>query len=117
MAGDNEQQKRVADDEGSDKEGGKGDGNGDEGGGRATATMVKKRVRAARVMVMRVVGDEEGDGDGENMVRNNDDGLIPVIVQLPVLYSSSASLDDVGDDKSTGRRLSYALCTNDVGDD
>jgi hypothetical protein len=32
-AGDDVQQKRVADDEGSDKEGGKGDGNGDEGGG------------------------------------------------------------------------------------
>ena len=34
MAGDNEQQKRMADDEGSNKEGGKGNGNGDEGGGR-----------------------------------------------------------------------------------
>jgi len=26
--------------------------------------MVKKRVRAARAMVMRVVGDEEGNGNG-----------------------------------------------------
>jgi hypothetical protein len=65
----------VADDEGSDKEGGKGDGNGDDGGGRATAIMVKKRARAARAMVTRVVGDKEGDGDGGNMVRNNDDGI------------------------------------------
>ncbi len=54
MAGEDELQKRVADDEGSNKEGGKGDGNGDEGGGRATATMVKKRVRAA-----------SGKGDGD----------------------------------------------------
>ncbi len=30
-----------------------------------TATMVKKRVRAARVMVTRVVGNKEGDGDGD----------------------------------------------------
>jgi len=59
-AGDEQQRKRVADDEGSDEEGGKGDGNGDEGGGRATATTVKKRARAARAMVTRVVGDEEG---------------------------------------------------------
>ena len=50
---------RVANDDGSDKEGGKGDGNGDEGGGLATATMVKKRARAARAMVTRVVGDKE----------------------------------------------------------
>ncbi len=46
-AGDDEQQKRMAHDEGRDKEGGKGDGNGEKGGGRATATMVKKRARAA----------------------------------------------------------------------
>ena len=58
-AGDDEQQKRLADDEGSNKEGGKGDGNGDKGGGRATATMVKKRVRVARAMAMvtRVAGE------------------------------------------------------------
>ena len=66
----------MADDEGRDEEGGESDGNGDEGGGRATATMVKKRARAARVMVTRVVGDEEGGGDGH---------------------------EDVGDDESTGR--------------
>ncbi len=65
----------MADDEGSDEEGGKGDGNGDESGGRVTATMVKKRVRAAREMVTRVVDDKEGHGDGGNMVRNNDNGL------------------------------------------
>ena len=101
----------MADDEGSNKEGGKGDGNGDEGGGRATATMMKKRVRAARVMVTRVVSDEEGDGDGGNMSRNNEDGLVPVVVQQAVLYSAFASLDNVGDDESTGRRLAYALRT------
>jgi hypothetical protein len=49
----------VADDEDSNKEDGKGDGNGDEGGGQATTTMVKKRVRAARAMVTRVVHGEE----------------------------------------------------------
>ena len=49
----------MADDEGSDEEGGKGEGNGDEGGGRATATMVKKRVRAAKVMVKREAATEE----------------------------------------------------------
>ncbi len=106
----------MTNDEESNKEGGKGNGNGDEGGGRATATMVKKRARAARVMVTRVVGDEEGDGDGGNMVTNNDDGLVPVVVQQPDLYSSSASLDNFGDDKLTGRQLSYALRTNNVGD-
>ncbi len=75
----------MADDEGSDKEGGKGDGNGDEGGRRATATMVKKRVRVARAVVTRMVGDKEGDGDGGHMVRNNDDGLIPLVMQQAVL--------------------------------
>jgi hypothetical protein len=107
----------MADDEGSDKEGGKGDGNGDEGGGRATATMVKKRARAARAMVTWVVGDEEGGGDGGNMVRNKDDGLVPVVVQQAVLYSAFASLDNMGDDESTGQRLAYTLRTDDVGDD
>ncbi len=91
-AGDDKQQKRVADDEGSDEEGGEGDGNGDKGGERATATMVKMRVRAARVMVTRVVGDREGGGNGGNMVRNNEDGLIPVVVQQAGLHSASASL-------------------------
>ena len=64
-AGGDKQQKHVADDEGRDEEGGKGEENGDEGGGQATATMVKKRARAARVMVTRVVGDEEGDVEDE----------------------------------------------------
>ena len=58
MAGDNEQRKHVADDKGSDKEGCKGNGNGDEGGGRATVLMVKKRVRVARAIVTRAVGDK-----------------------------------------------------------
>jgi len=74
-AGYDEQQKHLSIDEGSSEEGGKDDGNGDEGGRQATAMMVKNRVRAARAMVTRVVGDEEGDGDGRNMARNNDDGL------------------------------------------
>jgi hypothetical protein len=64
-----------------------------------------------------VVGDEEDGGDGGNMVRNNDDGLVPVVMQQAVLYSASASIDNVGDDKSTGQRLTYALRTDDVGDD
>ena len=64
-----------------------------------------------------MVGDEEGGGDGGNMVRNNDDGLVPVVVQQAVLYSASASINNVGDEKSTGQRLAYALCTDDVGDD
>ena len=58
-AGGDEQQKHVADDEGSNDEGGKEEGNGYEGGGRATATMVKKRVRAARVMMKREAATEE----------------------------------------------------------
>jgi hypothetical protein len=79
---------------------------------------VKKRARAARVMVTRVVGeDEEGGGDGGNMTRNNDDGLVPVVVQQAVLYSASASIGNMGDDKSTGRRLAYVLRTDDVGND
>jgi hypothetical protein len=64
--------------------------------------MVKKRVRVARAMVTRVVGEDEGNGDGGNMVRNNSDGLVPVVIQQPILVSASASLDDAGDDKSTG---------------
>ena len=52
-AGGDVQQKRVANDEGRDKEGGEGEGNSDEGGGRATAMMVKKRAT------------EGGKGDGD----------------------------------------------------
>jgi hypothetical protein len=68
-------------------------------------------------MVTRVVGDKEGGGNGGNMVRNNKDGLIPVVVQQAVLHSASASLDNVGDDESTGQGLAYMLRTVDVGDD
>jgi hypothetical protein len=64
--------------------------------------MVKKRVRVARAMVTRVVVDKEGDGDRGNMVRNNNNSLVPIVVQQPILYSSSTSLDKAGDDKSTG---------------
>ena len=79
--------------------------------------MVKKRVRVARAMVTRVVGDEEGGGDGGNMARNKKDGLVPVVVQQAILYSAFAGLDNVGDDESTGQQLAYALRTDDVGDD
>ena len=106
----------MADDEGSDKEGSKGDGDGDEGGGRVTATMAKKRAKAARTMVTRVVGNEEGGGDGGNTARTNNDGLIPVVVQQDVLYLAFASLDNVGDDKLTRQRLAYTLRTDNVGD-
>ena len=52
------------------------------------------------------------------MVRNNDNGLVPVmIMQQPILYSAFTSLGDVGDNMSTGRQLSYALHTDDVGND
>jgi hypothetical protein len=62
-AGDDKQRKRVASDEGSDGEGGKGNGNDDEGGRQAMAKMVKKRARAARSMVTKVVDDKEGNGE------------------------------------------------------
>ena len=51
----------------------------------------------------------------------DDDGFVPVVVQQPVLYSAYASLYGYAgsDDGSTGGRLlaSYALRTDDVGDD
>ena len=50
----------------------------------------------------RVVGDEEGNSNGENLVRNNDNGLVPVLVQQAVLYSASTSFNDAGDNESTG---------------
>jgi hypothetical protein len=62
-AGDDKQRKHVADDEGSDREGGKGNGNDDEGGRQATAKMVKKRARVAGSMVTKVVDDKEGNGE------------------------------------------------------
>ena len=80
------------------------------------ATMVKKRARAARAMGTRVVGDKEGGGNGGYMAINND-GLVPVVVQQAILYLASASLDDAGKDKSTGRRLAYTLHTDNAGDD
>jgi hypothetical protein len=50
--------------------------------------------------------------------RNDDDnGLVPVFVQQPVLYVASVILDDAADDKPAGRQLAYALCTDDVGND
>ena len=33
----------------------------------------------------RVVGNEEGNSNGKNLVRNNDNGLVPVLVQQAVL--------------------------------
>ena len=54
---------------------------------------------------------------GGNMARNNDDCLVPVVEQQAVLYSASASIDNVGDDKSTGRRLAYALARRRPNDD
>jgi len=76
-----------------------------------------KRVARAMATVTRVVGDKEGDSDGGNMVRKNNNSLVPVVMLQAILYLASASLDDVGDDESTGRRLAYALRTDDVGDD
>jgi hypothetical protein len=62
--------------------------------------MVKKMARAARrVMVTRVVGNKEGNDDGGNMVRNNDNSLIPIVMQQAVLYLASASLDNAGNVK------------------
>ena len=43
-------------------------------------------------------------------VRNKDDGLIPVVLQQPILHLASASLDDTGDDE-------YVLRMDNVGDD
>ena len=43
-------------------------------------------------------------------VRNKDDGLIPVVVQQPILYLASASLDDTGDNE-------YVLRMDNAGDD
>ena len=43
-------------------------------------------------MVTRVVGDQKVDGDGGNMARNNVDGLVPIVVQQPVLYLSSTTM-------------------------
>jgi hypothetical protein len=110
-AGD-KQQRKLANDEGSDEEGGKGDGNGDESGGRATATDGEEEGEGGKGD-----GDEGGGRRRGNMARNNDDGLVPVVVQQAVLYSASASIDNVGEDKSTGRLLAYALRTDDVGND
>ena len=91
----------MADDEDSNEEGCKGNVNVDEGGGQATMTMVKKRVRVARAMVMRVVTNEEGGGNGGNMVRNKDHGLVLIVVQQALLYLASDSLDDdVGNNES-----------------
>jgi hypothetical protein len=64
--------------------------------------MVKKRVRAARAMVTRVVDDKESGGDRGNMVRYNDDGLIPIVVQQAALYSASTSLNDAGNNDDWG---------------
>jgi hypothetical protein len=77
--------------------------------------MVKKRARAARAMGTRVVGDKEGGGDGRNIARYNN-GLVPVVVQQAILYLASASLDNAGNDESTGQRLAYMLRTDDSGD-
>ena len=51
------------------------------------------------------------------MARNKEDDLVPIVMQQAILHSASASLHDVGDDESTGRRLAYTLRTVDVGDD
>ena len=60
---------------------------------------------------------DEGSSDRGNKLRNNNDGLAPLIVQQAALHLALASLDDMGEDESTGRRLAYTLRTDDVGDD
>jgi hypothetical protein len=45
----------------------------------------------------------------------NDDSLNPVVVQQSILHLASASLNNVGDYKSTGQPLVYALCVDNVG--
>ncbi len=66
-------------------------------------------------MVTRVVGDEEGDGDGGNMARNIDDGLVSVVVQQPVLYLSSATMqattNQPDDDCRTGSAQTTSAMT------
>ena len=47
--------------------------------------------------------------------RNNNDGLVPIIVQQPTLYLACASLHNTGDGKSTGQQLVYKLHTDNVG--
>ena len=78
-----------------------------------------------------VASSASGGGPASPARYDDDNGLVPVVVQQPILYSAYASLnddvgsddvgsDDVGsDDESTGGRLlaSYALRTDDVGDD
>jgi hypothetical protein len=73
-----------------------------------------------------VASSASGGGPASPARNDDDDGLVSVVVQQPILYSAYASLnddvgsDDVGsDDESTGGRLlaSYALRTDDVGDD
>jgi hypothetical protein len=38
---------------------------------------------------------------GASPTRNNDDGLVPIVIQQPVLYLASASLDNARNSEST----------------
>ncbi len=78
--------------------------------------MVKKRARAARVMVTRGVGNEEGGDDGGNMARNNDDALVPVVVQQALLHSASARHRRV-DRTTTGVHAPHGRCRRRPNDD
>ena len=49
--------------------------------------IVKKRERATRAMVTRVVGKEEGNSDGGNIVRNNNDSLMLSCSSLSCAWS------------------------------
>ena len=48
---------------------------------------------------------------------NNDNRLVPVVMQQPVLYSASAILDNVANNEPAGRQLAYALRMDNVGND
>jgi len=58
-------------------------------------------------------------GGAASPARNNNDGLVPVVLQQPVLDSASASLNlnNAGSNESAGRRLAYALRTDNIGND
>ena len=58
-------------------------------------------------------------GGAASLARNNNDGLVPVVLQQPVLDLASASLNlnNAGSNESAGRRLAYVLRTDNIGSD
>ena len=76
-----------------------------QGGGGTLEIVIKCGTRHNMQYPVPIVASSAALGGGAaSPARNNGNGLVPVVMQQPVLYLASASLDNAGHEKSAGRQ-------------